>query len=69
VLLGKDAGGLSALTIARLVFLLAAVPRALWGFGHGRDLKPGGDFVPWRFSAAGRWSAGLDPRYRRPKTI
>jgi hypothetical protein len=26
------------------------------------------DFVPWRFSAAGRWSAWLDPRYRRPKT-
>jgi hypothetical protein len=27
------------------------------------------DFVPWRFSAAGRWSAWLDRRYRRPKTL
>jgi hypothetical protein len=26
------------------------------------------DFVPWRFSAAGRWSAWLDRRCRRPKT-
>ena len=35
---------------------------------HSRRTTRRRDFVPWRFSTAGRQSAGLDHRFRRSKT-